>query len=290
MRKQKKKLLKIITGAAGLVLCVSLFCKCQIVSLAYTAEEIEAAKQWLIQHGYSPDEGGANQAYQDYLNGKFDNNTSQTGETNGQDTGAADSEKPNANAEAADSEKPNANAEATDSEKPNGNAEAADSEKTNPHMQEADSKDKPNKTSASDTIQQEKRTEETSGVSEGNQKDTSKTEPTSQKEGDSTGTSKSDETVKQKEALSQFVIQQLAEDNSQNENKENREEREKELYEQSLPASDNVSENSTTEKKDQESREDISEKKEGRRTAFLLWFVVSVVAVLVLGGICIFMK
>ena len=39
---------------------------------AYTEEEKQQAKAWLSAHGYSPDMGGASQAYQDYLNGKFD--------------------------------------------------------------------------------------------------------------------------------------------------------------------------------------------------------------------------
>lgn len=42
------------------------------VSHAYTEEEIQQAKAWLSAHGYSPDAGGASQAYQDYLDGKFD--------------------------------------------------------------------------------------------------------------------------------------------------------------------------------------------------------------------------
>lgn len=41
-------------------------------SNAYTEEQKQQAKAWLSAHGYSPDMGGANQAYQDYLNGKFD--------------------------------------------------------------------------------------------------------------------------------------------------------------------------------------------------------------------------
>lgn len=41
-------------------------------SYAYTEEEKAQAKAWLSAHGYSPDAGGASQAYQDYLNGKFD--------------------------------------------------------------------------------------------------------------------------------------------------------------------------------------------------------------------------
>lgn len=38
---------------------------------AYTQEEKEAAKVWLSDHGYSPDMGGAQAAYNDYMNGKF---------------------------------------------------------------------------------------------------------------------------------------------------------------------------------------------------------------------------
>lgn len=39
---------------------------------AYTEEQKAQAKAWLSAHGYSPDMDGAGQAYQDYLNGKFD--------------------------------------------------------------------------------------------------------------------------------------------------------------------------------------------------------------------------
>lgn len=39
---------------------------------AYTQEEKQMAKDWLSAHGYSPDWGGAGQAYQDYLDGKLD--------------------------------------------------------------------------------------------------------------------------------------------------------------------------------------------------------------------------
>ncbi|MCM1088402.1 MAG: hypothetical protein NC419_09610 [Muribaculaceae bacterium] len=58
-------------------LCLSLsavaFCGGQnsMKVYAYTDEEKAAAKAWLSQNGYSPDMSGAEQAYQDYLNGKF---------------------------------------------------------------------------------------------------------------------------------------------------------------------------------------------------------------------------
>lgn len=43
-----------------------------IPSQAYTEEQKQAVKAWLSAHGYSPDWSGVSQAYQDYLNGKFD--------------------------------------------------------------------------------------------------------------------------------------------------------------------------------------------------------------------------
>ena len=41
---------------------------------AYTEEEKQQAKAWLSAHGYSADAAGANQAYRDYLAGKYDSN------------------------------------------------------------------------------------------------------------------------------------------------------------------------------------------------------------------------
>lgn len=40
--------------------------------LAYTQEEKQMVKDWLSAHGYAPTWDGAYQAYQDYLDGKFD--------------------------------------------------------------------------------------------------------------------------------------------------------------------------------------------------------------------------
>lgn len=73
MKKIKKKnMLKKMLNLVTLALCAMLFWGCQMETHAYTEEEIEAAKAWLSANGYSPDAGGASQAYQDYLNGKFD--------------------------------------------------------------------------------------------------------------------------------------------------------------------------------------------------------------------------
>lgn len=59
------------------VLCIligaGLFCTSgyKLTAYAYTEEEKAAAKAWLAANGYSPTMSGAEQAYQDYLNGKF---------------------------------------------------------------------------------------------------------------------------------------------------------------------------------------------------------------------------
>lgn len=65
----KKQMLHfIIMLCAMIVLC----CSTSMTAHAYTEEEKQQAKAWLSAHGYSPDASGASQAYQDYLNGKFD--------------------------------------------------------------------------------------------------------------------------------------------------------------------------------------------------------------------------
>lgn len=55
-----------------LILVAMVVLNLSFTSSAYTEEQKQQAKAWLSAHGYSPDMGGANQAYQDYLNGKFD--------------------------------------------------------------------------------------------------------------------------------------------------------------------------------------------------------------------------
>lgn len=55
-----------------MVLCVGLSSgQMSMTARAYTQEEIDAAKAWLSANGYSPDMGGAQAAYTDYMNGKF---------------------------------------------------------------------------------------------------------------------------------------------------------------------------------------------------------------------------
>ena len=67
---------------SAFMLCLAILLKCEMITYAYTEEEKAAAKQWLVQHGYSPDRAGANQAYQDYLNGKFDDENLKGGDEN----------------------------------------------------------------------------------------------------------------------------------------------------------------------------------------------------------------
>lgn len=54
-------------------MAVSMFCaaKNTLPAYAYTDEEKAAVKAWLSENGYPPTMAGAEQAYQDYLDGKF---------------------------------------------------------------------------------------------------------------------------------------------------------------------------------------------------------------------------
>lgn len=65
----KKKICYFLTL---IVLSISLVFGVSTTSYAYTEEEKQMAKDWLSAHGYPPTMDGAYQAYQDYLNGKFD--------------------------------------------------------------------------------------------------------------------------------------------------------------------------------------------------------------------------
>ena len=64
-----KRMIHIIST---LIVLMMLVLNISFTSNAYSEEEKQQAKAWLSAHGYSPDMGGASQAYQDYLNGKFD--------------------------------------------------------------------------------------------------------------------------------------------------------------------------------------------------------------------------
>lgn len=67
-----KKVVKFFVLALCLVvLSGGIIVKNKMSVYAYTEEEKEQAKAWLSANGYPPTMAGAEQAYQDYLNGKF---------------------------------------------------------------------------------------------------------------------------------------------------------------------------------------------------------------------------
>lgn len=116
---QKNIMVKKVFGmlvAFGMILMIGL--SIHTTSYAYTEEEKAQAKAWLSAHGYSPDAAGASQAYQDYLDGKFDeelgittesaqsSETTTEGESSEQDTETtADENKKTENGESEDSGK-----------------------------------------------------------------------------------------------------------------------------------------------------------------------------------------
>ena len=61
------KKLKIIV----LFLCITAIGLASVPAHAYTEAEKQAVKDWLSSHGYPPTMAGAEQAYQDYLNGMW---------------------------------------------------------------------------------------------------------------------------------------------------------------------------------------------------------------------------
>ncbi|MDE6432959.1 MAG: hypothetical protein K2L07_01875 [Lachnospiraceae bacterium] len=89
------KQIRYVLGTLILLLVVVL--NLALTANAYTEEEKQQAKAWLSAHGYSPDMGGASQAYQDYLNGKFDEELGY--DTNGDGIPASTTEGTEANSE-----------------------------------------------------------------------------------------------------------------------------------------------------------------------------------------------
>ena len=63
-----KRLLLILMLILGAVMITSR----PVATYAYTDEEKQQAKSWLSSHGYPPTRAGAEQAYQDYMDGKID--------------------------------------------------------------------------------------------------------------------------------------------------------------------------------------------------------------------------
>ena len=63
-----KRLLLVLMLILGAVMITSR----PVATYAYTDEEKQQAKSWLSAHGYPPTRAGAEQAYQDYMDGKID--------------------------------------------------------------------------------------------------------------------------------------------------------------------------------------------------------------------------
>ncbi|WP_249182977.1 hypothetical protein [Anaerostipes sp. Marseille-Q3525] len=63
-----KRLLLVLMLILGAVMITSR----PVATYAYTDEEKQQAKSWLSSHGYPPTRAGAEQAYQDYMDGKID--------------------------------------------------------------------------------------------------------------------------------------------------------------------------------------------------------------------------
>ncbi len=63
-----KKLILIVM----LSLCTVTITSRPVQTYAYTEEQKQQAKSWLSAHGYPPTRAGAEQAYQDYMDGKID--------------------------------------------------------------------------------------------------------------------------------------------------------------------------------------------------------------------------
>ena len=142
----KKKFLMMV--AICILLASSIFCSGRntLSAYAYTDEEIAAAKEWLAANGYSPSRAGAEQAYQDYLNGKFgpvqgtetppaDNPPADDNASQEAGTGNTNPQAPEASAE-----QPDNNVE-TDTEQPEADAAAEAEQQTDPETKPKSAKD-----------------------------------------------------------------------------------------------------------------------------------------------------
>lgn len=179
-KKLMKKFIK-IKFLMVLTICIvsaaSIFCAGQntLSAHAYTDEEIAQAKEWLAANGYSPSRAGAEQAYQDYLNGKF-GPVPGTETPPAENTPPADNTSQEAGTENADAVTPENGAEqanedaGTDTEQPSPDA-AADTE------QPADAEIQPKTEKKADTAaENSKETSDT--AADAKKKDTASDEDT----------------------------------------------------------------------------------------------------------------
>ena len=329
---KRKKAWRGIVNIASLALCIVLGFRSQMVAYAYTEEEKAAAKQWLSQHGYSPDMGGANQAYQDYLNGKFDNEM--PGNGGNQQDGTQDpnnqggsqtpdgsnnqngSQTPDGSNNQNGSQTPDGSNNQNGSQTPDGSnnqngSQTPDSSKNQDGSQSSETDKKPGNSGTSVGEAEGEKGEPPKGSSDkdkGSSNDGNQTQipnggnetaspvsGTGQTEAGATPTQPNGEigtnemTKEQEAEFMNFLVTQLAEGNKKTTTVEEREKREAELYQQSLVGSTTVGDNETTDTGKDDSQEtsvDNKEKEEQKGNVFQTWILVSIVAILALGGVC----
>ena len=297
-RKMKNNnIFRMIIVIASIVIMVSLFSKCKMVAYAYTDEEKEAAKQWLIENGYSPDRNGANQAYQDYLNGKFDekkpedqdkkdDGSEKPDDKNNQDGSDTPGDQDDSNKPDDDQKKENQDGEQESDGTQNQNED--DSKKNKDSKNAKDSKNK--KKSNQDGKQDQKQNQNENQNENQNQNVNGSSED-EQNIVENVGDIPlvSDLTKEQESDFMKFVATQVVKSNKPNINQEERDKRQQELYEQSLAKSDVISENDSAEYDDndvQETEGSLDVEDESQSGVLRIWILISVVAVLVLGTVC----
>ena len=296
----KRNLVRVLT----LVLCFVLLYQCHIVTYAYTEEEKEAAKQWLIQHGYSPDRGGANQAYQDYLNGKFDGEDLK-GEGNQDDSQApGNQQNPDENQAPGTSqgidETPNQGA-ADSGVSTDGDEESSvqgDSEEDEDSEDEKDSKNKNDKNkndkNKNDKNKQDKNKDATKedgvlpGDGEQPQVGTGLPDAEQNTVDDVVGDVLDGEMTAEQEAdFMMFIATQVVNEGKKPIDEEERAKYQAELYEKSLVNTDMVSGNDIDDNKVGENKTGTTSE-ESSKSTFFSWVVISVLVLCVLGGVIVF--
>ena len=299
-----RKLLRGIMVLASFILCFTILIKCEMVTYAYTDEEKEAAKQWLIQYGYSPDRGGANQAYQDYLNGKFDGEDLK-GEGNQDDSQApGNQQNPDENQAPGTSqgidETPNQGA-ADSGVSTDGDEESSvqgDSEEDEDSEDEKDSKNKNDKNkndkNKNDKNKQDKNKDATKedgvlpGDGEQPQVGTGLPDAEQNTVDDVVGDVLDGEMTAEQEAdFMMFIATQVVNEGKKPIDEEERAKYQAELYEKSLVNTDLVSGNDVDDDHVGENKTGTTLEETPKSTLYN-WIIISVLALCVLGGVSIF--
>jgi uncharacterized membrane protein YdfJ with MMPL/SSD domain len=166
-------------------------------SHAYTEEEKQQAKAWLSAHGYSPDAGGASQAYQDYLDGKFDEelgiNSTEQDSTDNSTTEAASQTN-----QASTTENTSASDTGSTTEKSSDNITGSKAEKTSENSFDANGSTEQNMEVS------EKNTATENATADENEKEEKVTKEETSHETDGTSQHKGDITLYQQEKMDTY--------------------------------------------------------------------------------------